>query len=69
MVVVWRPHYQESKEVIYMEKNTSNHSAHSTWRCQLSIPRKIAHRDRLNWAFIPAGLSSFAVGVAHHGKM
>ena len=37
MVKVWRPHYQESKEVINMEKNTVNHSAHSTWRCQYHI--------------------------------
>ena len=31
MVKVWRPHYQESKEVINMEKNTVNHSAHFTY--------------------------------------
>ena len=37
MVKVWRPHYQESKEVINMEKNTVSHSAHSTWRCQYHI--------------------------------
>jgi putative transposase len=37
MVKVWRPHYQASKEVINMEKNTVNHSAHSTWRCQYHI--------------------------------
>ena len=37
MVVVWRPHYQESKEVINMERNEVNHSAHSTWRCQYHI--------------------------------
>ena len=37
MVKVWRPHYQESTEVINMEKNTINHSAHSTWRCQYHI--------------------------------
>ena len=37
MVVVWRPHYQVSKEVINMEKNAVNHSAHSTWRCQYHI--------------------------------
>ena len=37
MVKVWRPHYQESKEVINMEKNAVNHSAHSTWRCQYHI--------------------------------
>ena len=37
MVKVWRPHYQISKEVINMEKNTVNHSAHSTWRCQYHI--------------------------------
>ena len=37
MVKVWRPHYQESKEVIYMEKNEANHNAHSTWRCQYHI--------------------------------
>ena len=37
MVKVWRPHYQESTEVINMEKNTVNHSAHSTWRCQYHI--------------------------------
>ena len=37
MVKVWRPHYQESTEVINMEKNIVNHSAHSTWRCQYHI--------------------------------
>ena len=37
MVVVWRPHYQVSKEVINMERNEVNHSAHSTWRCQYHI--------------------------------
>ena len=37
MVKVWRPHYQESKEAINMEKNTVNHSAHSKWRCQYHI--------------------------------
>ena len=37
MVKVWRPHYQESTEVINMDKNTVNHSAHSTWRCQYHI--------------------------------
>ena len=37
MVKVWRPHYQASKEVINMEKNTVNHSAHSTWRCQYHV--------------------------------
>ena len=37
MVKVWRPHYQESKEVIYMERNEVRHSAHSTWRCQYHI--------------------------------
>ena len=37
MVVVWRPHYQVSKEVISMERNEVNHSAHSTWRCQYHI--------------------------------
>ena len=37
MVVVWRPHYQVSKEVIHMEKNEVKHSAHSTWRCQYHI--------------------------------
>ena len=37
MVVVWRPHYQVSKEVINMVKNKVNHSAHSTWRCQYHI--------------------------------
>ena len=37
MVKVWRPHYQESTEVKNMEKNTVNHSAHSTWRCQYHI--------------------------------
>ena len=37
MVKVWRPHYQGSKEVINMEKNRVNHSAHSTWRCQYHI--------------------------------
>ena len=37
MVKVWRPHYQGSKEVINMERNAVNHSAHSTWRCQYHI--------------------------------
>ena len=37
MVVVWRPHYQVSKEVINMERNEVNHSAYSTWRCQYHI--------------------------------
>ena len=37
MVKVWRPHYQESKEVINMEKNEVNHKAHSAWRCQYHI--------------------------------
>ena len=37
MVKVWRPHYQESKEVISVEKNAVNHSAHSTRRCQYHI--------------------------------
>ena len=37
MVVVWRPHYQVSKEVINMERNEVKHSAHSTWRCQYHI--------------------------------
>ena len=37
VVKVWRPHYQESTEVINMEKNTINHSAHSIWKCQYHI--------------------------------
>ena len=37
MVMVWRPHYQDTKEVINMERNAVNHSAHSTWRCQYHI--------------------------------
>ncbi len=37
MVKVWRPHYQESTEVINMGKNEINHNAHSTWRCQYHI--------------------------------
>lgn len=37
MVKVWRPHYQETKEVINMGRNEVNHNAHSTWRCQYHI--------------------------------
>ena len=37
MVKVWRPHYQETKEVINMGRNEVNHNAHSSWRCQYHI--------------------------------
>lgn len=37
--MVWRSHYQVSNDVIDMERNEVNRSAHSTWRCQL--PRRI----------------------------
>ena len=35
----------------------------------LSIPREIAHLDRLDWAVIPVGLSSPTAVVEHSSKM
>ena len=56
MVKVWRPHYQESKEVINMEKNTVNHSAHSTWRCQYHIVFAPKYRRKVIYGQLKADI-------------
>ena len=56
MVKVWRPHYQESKEVINMEKNIVNHSAHSTWRCQYHIVFAPKYRRKVIYGQLKADI-------------
>ena len=56
MVKVWRPHYQESTEVINMEKNTVNHSAHSTWRCQYHIVFAPKYRRKVIYGQLKADI-------------
>ena len=56
MVKVWRPHYQESKEVINMEKNKVNHSAHSTWRCQYHIVFAPKYRRKVIYGQLKADI-------------
>ena len=56
MVKVWRPHYQESTEVINMKKNTINHSSHSTWRCQYHIVFAPKYRRKVIYGEIKADI-------------
>ena len=56
MVKVWRPHYQESTEVINMEKNIVNHSAHSTWRCQYHIVFAPKYRRKVIYGQLKADI-------------
>ena len=56
VVKVWRPHYQESTEVINMEKNTVNHSAHSTWRCQYHIVFAPKYRRKVIYGQLKADI-------------
>ena len=56
MVKVWRPHYQESTEVINMEKNKVNHSAHSTWRCQYHIVFAPKYRRKVIYGQLKADI-------------
>ena len=56
MVKVWRPHYQKSREVINMEKNAVNHSAHSTWRCQYHIVFAPKYRRKVIYGQLKADI-------------
>ena len=46
----------ESTEVINMEKNTVNHSAHSTWRCQYHIVFAPKYRRKVIYGQLKADI-------------
>ena len=56
MVKVWQLHYQESTEVINMEKNAVNHSAHSTWKCQHHIVFAPKYRRKVIYGQLKADI-------------
>ena len=56
MVKVWRPHYQDAPEVINMEKNQLNHSAHSTWRCQYHVVFAPKYRRKVIYGQLKADI-------------